>query len=353
MNVSLLLTSLKIIQNHFRMALNWQAYGDNKIFILLLFIFIAPVLIYFSAYFGDQSRLNSQFASIFITLFVPLLVSKYYSKFLLKEKSFLKNYFSRKEIFIIHQMLVQFCSIVIFLFLILFGVIPHLNSIESHWLILIIVFLLFSYNLISPFLLKETAFSSTGEKSNRLWHNKIHSKKVLQVRAIFNRELLYNWRINKIYLLKGVISSLFFNAFLTLFIINNNYDDLFFIVVLLQYLLILSFIMQYPVVNDIQLCKYYLCTNYSVIIGQFMFFLILSTLYLILTITLFSIILVELNILMFSISFIGYLILLLYVLIVKQAYLNNHSARYLIYFMILIPITIPIVSINCIRRLKC
>lgn len=347
------LAVFRIIQNHFRIFLNWQAYGDNKVFILLLLVSITPVIIYFSAYFGDQSSLNAQLASVMIAIFVPILVSKYYFKLLLKEKYFLENYFTGKEISTFYLILIQLCSFGIFILLLLLGVVPHLTNINNGWLILIIVLMLFLYNLFFPLWSKGQGLKSSGKKSNNLWNSSVHSIKMLPIRAIVNREILYNWRINKTYLLKGGLSPLFINVFIVFFIINNNYDNIFNIVVLLQYFLILIFIMQYPVSNDFQLIKIFPYANYFVIAGQFIFFTILSILYLVLFISVILIFLVNPSFLFLLISFIGFLILLLYVLLVKQAYLDNQITRYLIYFMMLLPITIPLISISCIRRLRC
>ena len=125
-----------LTKNHLRILKNWAFFEDNKIAIILAVILSFLTLFSYSFYFGDQQSFESQVASVFITFLLPMLVSKSYFSAILKEESLLLGLFNKEDLFLPKQISVLFFAYFTLFILLSLGIVPHLPSISTSFLII-------------------------------------------------------------------------------------------------------------------------------------------------------------------------------------------------------------------------
>ena len=353
MNSKTLYITFSIIKNHLRLLKNWLLFKENKIVLIFLFIFLLLTIPTFSVYFGEQSSLNSQMASILFTLILPVFVASKYLVFITKEDSLLLVMFDKKDLFVTKQVLLSVLSLTIFSITLLFGIIPHFGKIPIPLIIFIEVLFLLVFSTILPYFVLKINFKYNVSKSTRFWDSQISNINFFPVRGVLLREFLSLWRENKISIYRIILNASLMNIVLMLFIVNNGKHDFFIWAILLQNFIFLTFIINYSTSNNIELIESMPSKGFYILKGEFLFWLILFLSYFSVVVLFYGILLSQIAFLPIVISITLFIFLLWYVLLIRLAYPEEELMRTLIYFMMFIPITIPFYFYKCYRRVKC
>jgi len=340
-----------LIKNRFRIFTNWCFEEDNKIVVFLFLLFIIPVIIFLNQdYRTPQETLV---VKILITLSIPILITKFYLKSNLKENKFLLGFIDKSKLLTTKKIEAILISLIIFCVLILseFGfknkiTLPiNILFLELLFLILIGFFL--------PNFIKEKTYKTRNTKKNQLWETNSLNQKLLPIRSIVNREILFLWRTNKNLIFKYALNTFFINAVFILFIINNSKEDFFVWAVFLQFVFLLSFILHYPTNNNLKLISTISCSSSSILKGEFIFWSALFSVHLVFILIAYSFFLSEINLLFTLILFFVILFLLAYTLLIRLTYADNIGTRILVFIMLAIPITIPFTVYNCYKKINC
>jgi hypothetical protein len=353
MNKKSLHITISIIKNHFSLLKNWLLFEDNKIFTFFLVILLFLSILPFSVYFGEQSSVNSQLASILFTIILPIFIASKYLIFIVKENSMLLVLFNQKDLFVSKQLLISFFTLSIFCLMLLLGIIPHLWNIPILLVIFIEIFLLLVISWLLPYISMKINFKFNVSKSTPLWNFRIKNINLLPVRGILLREFLSLWRENKKSIIRIFVNAFLINILLMFFIVNNRITDIFIWAVLLQNFIFLTFVINYSTMNDIDLMKSVLCKEIYILKGEFIFWFVLFLIYLTFIVLIYGTALSQISILPIVITILLFIVLLLYVLLIRLAYAENEITRTLIFLMMFIPITIPYYIYTSYRRLRC
>lgn len=352
MNYKPLQISIPIIKNHLRLIKNWVIFEENKIGIVLLLTAIFVTILPFSNYFSNQSSINSQFGSIFLTLFLPIFCASKYISFLTKEDSLLFVMYDKITLLKAKQLIISFFILSIFLLLLSFGVIPHLLQIPIPLLITTEIIILLFIGWVLPVYSVKLNFKFKVLKANPYWNYQISNVNLLPIRGILLRELISLWRENKKSIIRIIINVSLFNIALMFFIVNNDLKEFFVQGLFLQSIVFLTFVVNYPTLNNIVLMKEMFGKELYILFGEFIFWFSLFLIYLLIVASIYSLILSDFSLYSIVFPILFFAIFLFYVLLVRIAYAEEQYSRTLIIILIIFPITIPFYIYKSYKRLK-
>ncbi len=339
-----------IIKNRLRIIKNWYFYKDNRIVV----IFSAIILFFFTLYFyrNPAGTLQEQTIKILIILLLPILITNIYLKTILNENDFMLRFLNKKMLITTKQIQALISNVIIFSLLLLVVNLFATKGLQAFTMIIGEFFFLIIASLFQPYLIKKKIYISKSIYKNSLWNVSLN-KKLLPLRGIVNREILFLWRENKNLLLKYTASIFFINAILILFIVNNNKEDFFIWALFLQFVFSLNYVLNYPAKNNLNLQNNFSCIALSIYKGELIFWSALLLLQLVFVLIVYGIFLTKINIIAALLIFGGTLFLLAYTLLIRLTYGDNIATRILLFFMLFIPITIPFTIFNCYNKLKC
>jgi hypothetical protein len=342
-----LATFFSIFKLRFKIFKNWFFYDDNRKAVIFSAVLLLIVLAFIYNNFSNEKII------FFINIFIPVFTTNSFLKITLKENRFLLNFFNKKKLLQTKRIQAVAINLLIFTILLFVQLGFMSNRNNSLFLILTEIFLLIIIGSLHPIFVREKKYKSTGTKRNNLWNYKIFNKNLLPIRSIVNREILFLFRTNKKFLIKYIFNTLLGNFFLILFIINNNKEEFFVWVLPLQFIFLLATILNSPTSNNIAIAKTFPCSLTSILKGEFVFWSVLFLLHLFFILVLYSFFIPTIDLFLSTIIFFIALFLLAYTLLLRLTYADNIPTRILLFYMFIIPVTIPYTIYNCSKKIRC
>jgi len=343
---------LKIILNHIRVFKNWLRIKDNLFGIIILGI-IALLTLISIRHITTQYQNNTaiQIFILLFNLFIPILLTNTYLRAAKKENQFLLTLMSKSELKKIRQFQTILSNLFIFFILLIFGIIPKLTY--QYIFIIASVFILI---LIVPFqiiiVLNKPNISKSIKKKNVFYH-KYNFKIDLPVHGLVIRDILFLWRENKIKLLYYILFLFIVNSVIVFISIRNNLNNLYVAGFHFQAFQILAIILRYPTENNSKILRFYPNYTYKILKTEFIFWFAFFLIYFGLLTPFYFIFIQNFSLHFFPILTLMFIMLLMYAIIIRLAFLENTIIRIIYFLLILIPPAIPFVLYKCFRRFKC
>jgi hypothetical protein len=347
--------SLKIIlKNHIRILKNWLFIKENlflSIFALCILIFL--LIAFKEKYIQNKNNALLQFIWNTFSIFLPISITNLYLKLSQKEDELLLNFISKSELIKIRQVQSIISNLFIFIGFLIIGILPKFKEFSTTLLISgEILFLLF-VSLVQPFFTYNKQYNFEKNKSYNLWNFKIQYHKILPVRGIVIREFLSLWRENKIKIFQFFFFIIVMNTIILLILLKNNLENYYFVGFFLQFIIMIITVLNFSIENDAKLLKTELSYWFDILKGEFVFWISLFILHLILVLPIYIFFIPNFSLQILFPLFLAVVFFLTLVLFIRLAFYESELIRALMFLIIVIPFSIPFIIYVCYRRLKC
>ncbi len=297
---------------------------------------------------------NNRIVQLIITviiLFLSFSITNVYLIISKKENNLLLSLMSRSKLRNIKQFQALLTNLFIFIILSIFCIIPT----SKHQLlvlfvvIIILILLALFQGMIS---LYNPTITSQINKNNKFNHsyNFIVS---LTIQSLIIRDILFIWRKNRPKLFLYIFMLLLINLLILSVSNRNDLINLYRVGFFIQSSVILRYIFSFPSENDLNFLRLYPTYSFKTLISEFIFWIGFTLIYFGFLSALYFFFLHNISPHFLLIFFLIHLFLICYIILIRLAYLESKALRIISFLLIVLPLTIPFVVYNCIRRLKC